>query len=177
MKSININDSSAWKNLNWDEPEVPALLKKTDATVNRSRSAFFKKGNTAFSNTMKGVAAKRDDEYSQKLNDGIARRDNTYQAKANAKPEVQAKISASMTGKVKTAEHKAKVAAKSKERGIPCITPLGIFRTGADAGRAYNESRGSTNGKNAVNKALKTKREGYKYITIEEYIMLTGKEL
>tara|TARA_R110000868_G_scaffold92333_2_gene256066 strand:+ start:4471 stop:4995 length:525 start_codon:yes stop_codon:yes gene_type:complete len=129
------------------------------------------------SQTVKKIAAERDEVYTEKLHQGIALRDNTYQAKSNARPEVQAKISASMKGKEKTAEHIARVAEKSKERGIPCITPLGIFRTGAVAGLAYNESRNTTNGKNAVNKALKAGREGYKYITIEEYIMLTGKDV
>jgi hypothetical protein len=59
----------------------------------------------------------------------------------------------------------------------PCITPLGIFATGVEAGDAYNKSRGVTNGKNAVSKSLKAGKEGYKYISVEEYIMLTGKEL
>jgi len=123
------------------------------------------------------VANQRDDIYNEKLQIGLSKRDNTYQAKSNAKPEVQAKISASMTGKEKTAEHNAKVAAKNKERAIPCITPLGVFRSGVEAGLAYNESRDVTNGKNAVNGALKKGRPGYRYITIEEYIMLTGKDL
>jgi hypothetical protein len=123
------------------------------------------------------VANQRDDVYNKKLHQGIAKRDNTYQAISNARPEVQAKISETMSGLKKTAEHDAKVAAKNKERGIPCITPLGIFRTGALAGLAYNEYRGVTNGKNAVNGALKKGKPGYKYISIEEYIMLTGREI
>lgn len=123
------------------------------------------------------VANQRDEDYNKQLKAGISKRDNTYQAKCNAKPEVQAKISAKMTGKEKTAEHNAKVAAKNKERGIPCITPLGVFRTGALAGQAYNEQRGVTNGKNAVNGALKKGKPGYRNITIEEYIMLTGKDI
>jgi hypothetical protein len=178
-KQINLNDPKLWKNIDWDEPQVPDLLKKSDATVNRSRSAFFKKDNPEFGATMSEVAQIRNQnpEYQTNLKRGCQERDNTYQAISNAKPEVQAKISASLTGKEKTAEHNAKVATKNKERGIPCITPLGIFRTGALAGLAYNEHRGSTNGKNAVNKALKTGKEGYRYITLEEYIFLIGKDI
>ncbi|KON32719.1 MAG: hypothetical protein AC479_06820 [miscellaneous Crenarchaeota group-6 archaeon AD8-1] len=129
------------------------------------------------SKTVKELAVHRDEIYTERLHQGIALRDNTYQAISNAKPEVQARISASMIGKEKTPEHLAKVAAKNKERGIPCITPLGVFRSGAEAGLAYNEHRNSTNGKNAVNSALKKGKPGYRYITIEEYILLTGKEI
>jgi len=174
---ININDPKLWKNIDWDESEVPELLKKSDATVNRSRSAFFKKGNKQFSETMSTIANTRDDEYKRNHQQGVKQRDNTYQAECNARPEVQAKISATMTGKEKTPEHNAKVAAKNKERGIPCITPLGVFRSGVEAGLAYNKQRSVTNGKNAVNGALKKGKPGYKYITKEEYIMLTGKEI
>lgn len=176
---ININDPALWKTIDWAEPEVPELLKKSDATINRSRSAFFKKDNPEFSKTMSEVAQVRNTnpEYQANLKQGCQLRDNTYQAEANARPEVQAKISAAMKGKEKTAEHNDKVAVKNKERGIPCVTPLGVFRTGVEAGLAYNQHRNTTNGKNAVNKALKSGREGYRYISIEEYIMLTGKEL
>ena len=27
---ININDTTAWRDLDWDEPEIPSLLKRTD---------------------------------------------------------------------------------------------------------------------------------------------------
>lgn len=176
---INLNNPQLWKNIDWDEPEVPELLKKTDATVNRSRSAFFKKDNPEFSKTMSEVAQERNTnpEYQTNLKLGCQQRDNTYQAIDNARPEKQAQISTTMKGLKKTAEHEAKVAAKNKERGRPCITPLGIFRSGVEAGLAYNNHRGSTNGKNAVNSALKKGKPGYKYITIEEYIMLSGKEI
>ena len=79
------------------------------------------------SEKVKQIAAERGDEYYEKLHNGIANRDNTYQAESNARPEVQAKISASMTGKKKTDEHNAKVAAKNKERSKPSITPWGEF--------------------------------------------------
>lgn len=79
------------------------------------------------SEKVKQIAAERDDEYYKKLHAGIANRDNTYQAEANARPEVQEKISASLKGKKKTDEHNAKVAAKNKERSKPIITPWGEF--------------------------------------------------
>lgn len=35
---IDLNDPKAWAEVDWNEPEVPALLKKTDASVNRARA-------------------------------------------------------------------------------------------------------------------------------------------
>jgi len=160
----------------WGNIQLPGL---SDEELHAKNWNFAKTQNDKKrrSQTVKLIAAQRDEIYTKKLHQGIALRDNTYQAISNAKPEVQAKISATMSGLKKTAEHDAKVAAKNKERGRPCITPLGIFRSGALAGLAYNEHRNSTNGKNAVNKALKTGKEGYRYITLEEYILITGREI
>jgi len=129
------------------------------------------------SQTLKQVAAQRDETYYQNQKQGCQLRDNTYQAENLARPEVRAKLSARLTGREKTAEHIAKVAEKSKERALPCITPLGVFRSGVEAGLAYNQERGVTNGRNAVCNKLKKGVSGYRYISVEEYIMLTGKEL
>ena len=106
---FNLNDPSAWQSLNWDEKEVHPNLKKTDAKVNRSRSAFFKRDNPEFSETMKSVATERnqDPEYLENLRHGVKHnRDNSYQAESNSKPEVKAKISKALAGKPKTEEHK-----------------------------------------------------------------------
>lgn len=37
-KKINIDDVNAWSNLDWNEPVVPDALKKSDASVARSRA-------------------------------------------------------------------------------------------------------------------------------------------
>jgi len=107
-KKINIVDPQSWSELNWDEPVQSELLKKSDATVNRSRSAFFKKDDPTFSKTMREIAVARnlDPEYLESHRAGIANRDNTYQAKSNADPVVRKKISKSLSGKPKTEEHK-----------------------------------------------------------------------
>jgi len=107
--NINLNDPSAWQSLSWDENEVNPNLKKTDAKVNRSRSAFFKRDNPEFSETMKGVASERnqDPEYLENLRHAVKHnRNNSYQAESNAKPEVKTKISKALQGKPKTEEHK-----------------------------------------------------------------------
>lgn len=128
------------------------------------------------SQTLKKVAAQRDEEYTQKLHQGIARRDNTYQAIANAKPEVQAKISESMKQYQKTPEHLAKVAEKNRERSKPVSVPWGVFESGRAAGDAYNKLYGVTNGKNRVSKNIKKGTPGYKFISQKEYNRRLGLE-
>ena len=66
------------------------------------------------SEKVKQIAAERGDEYYEKLHNGIANRDNTYQAESNARPEVQAKISASMTGKERQTSTMQKLPLKIK---------------------------------------------------------------
>jgi len=108
------------------------------------------------SDKVKKIAAERNDEYYENLRNGIANRDNTYQAECNARPEVKAKISASMTGKKKTQEHLAKVAAKNKERAKPIMTPWGLYesrRAAIVGGKEQNVSNPS--GK--IDAALKKK--------------------
>lgn len=114
MKKIDIADPQAWQNLDWSETAGPKI--KSDATVNRSRSAWFKRDNPEFSATMKTVAQSRGEEYRKAQQQGCQQRDNSYQAERNADPKVQAKISASLTGRKKTAEHEAKVAASNRTK-------------------------------------------------------------
>lgn len=117
-KKIDLNDLTAWSEFNWDDPDVPDALKKSDATVNRSRSAFFKKNDPSFSKTMSKVATKRnqDPEYLQSLRDGIANRDNTYQAEVNSRPEVRAKHSQNHKGKPKSDEHRKSLKATTTNK-------------------------------------------------------------
>jgi hypothetical protein len=69
--------------------------------------------------------------------------------------------------------HKGVVASNRK----PCKTPFGIFISCSAAGEMYNQLRGVTNGINAVYNKIKNQKEGYYYISKEEYTRLTGKEL
>jgi len=141
------------------------------------KHAQTKKDNKQFGKTMSNIASNRDAEYKQRHQQGVEQRDNTYQAECNARPEVRERISKSMKGKEKTAEHKEKVAAKTRERAKPVITPWGIFRSGKLAGDAYNELNNVSNGRNRVSHHTKRGTEGYRFITLEEYIMLTGKDV
>jgi hypothetical protein len=101
---IDINDPKAWQQLDWSDP-VPLKI-RSDATINRSRSALGKKNNPDFKATMRDVASKRGPEHNQAVGRGCREtRNNSYQAESNARPEVQARISKSMSQHVRTTEH------------------------------------------------------------------------
>lgn len=61
--------------------------------------------------------------------------------------------------------------ARSQRAQKPCVTPLGIFCSLDQAGVAHNKTR------NWVREQLKIGISGFNYISKEEYIMLTGKDL
>lgn len=48
MNKININDPSAWHDLDWNEPVVPEILKKSDRVVETSRQNRLKAQDPAF---------------------------------------------------------------------------------------------------------------------------------
>lgn len=62
------------------------------------------------------IARNRGEEYYKNLHEGIAKRDNTYQAESNARPEVQEKISKSLTGVPKTEEHRKNLKATTTNK-------------------------------------------------------------
>jgi len=64
-----------------------------------------------------------------------------------------------------------------KTTGKPIITPIGIFVSKSQAGLAYCEFHGNRNGDKFVSNKLKDQPKEYYYISKEEYIMLTGKDL
>ena len=185
-KKINLNDPTAWSEFDWDEPKQPEALKKSDATVNRSRSAFFKKDDPSFSKTMSKVAVTRnqDSEYLESLRVGIANRDNTYQAEVNSRPEVKAKHSQNHKGKPKSDAHKASLKATTTnkpgdldweaahkaglaKRDKPFHAgEYGIFASIAEAARVV-ESEGKL--KNAYKKFSQWKKDGKEgYYFVEE---------
>lgn len=170
MKKIDITDPQAWQGLDWSETAGPEI--KSDATVNRSRSAWFKRDNPEFSATMKTVAQNRGEEYRKAQQQGCQQRDNSYQAERNADPKVKAKISQTMRTHKKTAEHEAKVAASNRakptdpvwkaalmaglaRRDRPFHTPYGVFPSLMAAAR-YVQEQGLL--ANAVKKFEKWKK-------------------
>jgi len=149
-----------------------------ETLINRSQSAYAKRGNKQFGATMSKVAQTRnqDPAYRQNLKEGCINRDNTYQAKSNACEETRRKISESLKGKSKSQDHIDKVAAKTRERAKPVIVPWGVYRSGKLAGDAYNRINNVSNGKNRVSANIKKGTVGYRFISLEEYIMLTSSE-
>ena len=91
------------------------------------------------------------------------KRNNTYQAEANARPEVRAKISASMKLKKKSAEHEAKVAAKNKERSKVIITPWGEFPSRKAAVIWAQENTDIVNVDKKIQKWVKIPDSGFYY--------------
>lgn len=201
---VNINDPKLWKNVDWDEPELPELLKKSDTLIeqqqrgkrlkdirgeswreNKAQSsrelaqdpewqaahkvgAEKRKQNPNFIKSMITGAAKResneefkkkraeknrrqatDPDYLKSLNEGVARR--------NADPEYQKTL-------LKSAEEKL------MRKGF-ILTPAGIHLRQPESAEANSISVGT------LQKRIKNKVEGYRYISKEEYIILTGKEI
>jgi hypothetical protein len=53
-KKIDLQDSSAWQSLDWDDKEVHPELKRTDAQVNRARANRLKANNPEFLQKFQG---------------------------------------------------------------------------------------------------------------------------
>lgn len=69
------------------------------------------------------------------------------------------------------------VRAAIKDKKKPCITPLGVFSGVNEAGDYYDDQRGTKCGRTVVCRNLKKESAGYRYISVEEYTMLTGKDI
>jgi hypothetical protein len=101
---------------------------------------------------------------------------------AKSKPhteDAKKKIADANTGLVKGPEIRAKLSVKkigNNHRARPIVTPLGIFPSRKDAAEAYLAS-GKANALRWIEKWLKTDPNDFYYISKEEYIMLTGKDI
>lgn len=88
------------------------------------------------------------------------------------------KISQAKSGKTHSSEHSAKLSAAligSSRAARPIITPYGIFKSRNEA--IENLKNNIRNLARLIDKSTKIEDSGWKYISKEEYIMLTGKEL
>lgn len=119
MNRVNINDADAWKDLDWDDPVSPDILKRSDATVARSRSALRKRNDPNFRATMSEAATKRNQDpikVANQLHGVRHHRDNSYQAEVNSRPEVKEKLRKSQAGKPKSESHKASLKATTTNK-------------------------------------------------------------
>jgi hypothetical protein len=174
---INVNDPKEWSKMDWSDP-VPLKI-RSDATINRGKSALGKKNNPEYSATMRKVASQRGEEHNQAVGRGCREnRDNTYQAECNARPEVQAKISKSLTGVPKSQSHKQSLkatttnkpgnpvweaahAAGLAKRDRPFHTPYGVFPSLNAAARYVTEQGLLTNAVKKFEKWKKTDPANY----------------
>jgi hypothetical protein len=127
-----------------------------------------------------------DPEYAKRVGKKISETYSTAQGRAvqaaKSKPhteDAKKKIADANTGLVKGPEIRAKLSVKkigNNHRARPIITPLGIFPSRKDAAEAYLAS-GKANALRWIEKWLKTDPKDFYYISKEEYIMLTGKDI
>ena len=127
-----------------------------------------------------------DPTYSKRVGKKISETYKSAQGRAvqaaKSKPhteDAKKKIADANTGLVKGPEIRAKLSVKkigNNHRARPIVTPLGIFPSRKDAAEAYLAS-GKANALRWIEKWLKTDPKDFYYISKEEYIMLTGKDI
>lgn len=88
-------------------------------------------------------------------------------ARNKANPAFKAAIQASVTP-----ERIEKFKAATLKHKKPVVTPLGVFRCVTDAAKAHDVNNGCLRARISKNDP-----DNFRYITLEEYIMLTGKDL
>lgn len=103
------------------------------------------------------------------------RKENVWYEKmitATQNPETIKKRNESLRNQ--TQEQKVR---RAKAVQKPVMTPEGPFESLKAAGLHYNIIKNFNNGQKYVGSRLKSKEQGYRYISKEEYILLTGKEI
>ncbi len=125
-------------------------------------------------------------EYSKRVGKKISETYSTPYGRSvqasKSKPHTEAakkKIADANIGLIKSPEIRKKLSEKkigNNNRARPIVTPLGIFPSKKHATEAYLTS-GKTNAMKWIDKWLKTDKENFYYITKEEYILLTGKDI
>jgi hypothetical protein len=144
---------------NWKENQAKAQIKRSQNTV------WWNKKQVAQQQLENNPA------YITRRQEGIDRRTNSIEWRKN-------QLEGAKRNAIENTEwQKNRKEGTRRSLAKPCITPYGIFFTGADAGRKYNELYNIKTGITRISKFLKTNKEGYYYITKVEYTKLTGKEL
>lgn len=101
---------------------------------------------------------------------------------AKSKPHTQEakdKIAQANIGLVKSPEIRMKLSKKkigNNHRSKPVVTPNGVFRSKTLASEYYF-SIGQSNALKWIDHCIKTRSNEFFFITVEEYIMLTGKDI
>jgi len=96
--------------------------------------------------------------------------------------EARAKISSANKGRKMSDEARAKLSESKKGKSYggnfkPVLTPYGVFASLKEAGEHEEPITGRKFNPNRFTALLKDPTSGYKRISVEEYIMITGKEV
>ena len=96
--------------------------------------------------------------------------------------ETRAKIGSANKGRKMSDEARAKLSESKKGKSYggnfkPVLTPYGVFASLKEAGEHEEPITGRKFNPNRFTKLLKDPNSGYKRISVEEYVMLTGKEV
>lgn len=142
----------------WREANLKSVLKtvQTESWKNNHAAAV--------------EAWKNDPQWQQEQQERIERRSNNPVWKER-KTEASRRLAKDETWLANTTKALRTRCAK------PIVTPAGIFAALTDAGLAYNKIRNFNNGRKWVINQLKVNPSEFYYITKEEYIMLTGREI
>jgi hypothetical protein len=123
----------------------------------------------------------KSDETRAKLSQSLQGREGYWTGKQQS-AESCAKRSESLKGKAKSMDHAMKISAAKKgkpctnDKRKPIVVPFGVFRSRKEAVEA-GITLDISNVARKIDANLKKDPANYYYISKEEYIMLTGKEL
>ena len=96
--------------------------------------------------------------------------------------ETRAKISSANKGRKMSDEARAKLSESKKGKSYggnfkPVLTPYGVFASLKEAGEYEEPITGRKFNPNRFTNLLKDSNSGYRRISVEEYVMLTGKDV
>jgi len=148
------------------------LIATTISNRKKAQNIEFRK---KVSNTKKGIKSGPFTE-EHRSNISKAQLKNGGNGPSNHTEESKIKISESLSGRKYTKDHRAKISAGQKggKGRQPLLTPHGVYKSRIEA--IKNLTGVILNVARLIDKSTKIKNSGWKYITKEEYIMLTGKD-
>lgn len=150
-ETVKTREKNGWKEKNEQRLQDPEYVKRWSGSIKKAyEDPELRK---LQSDIHKGVAKTKEHA------------ENIRQARLSAPPRGQAtrdKISQSQIGNTKHCK--------------PVLTPEGVFASLKEAGRHYS-TIGLGNAVAHLRKRIREQWDGYKHISKEEYILLTGKEL
>jgi len=192
---VNVNDPKLWKNIDWDESEVPELLKKSDTLIEQQQRGKRLKdirGESWRQNSAKGNKERSQDPEWQKSNDAAMKKlaqdpewlETIRKIRIDQANDPDSNFSKAVAERTASEDWQNKNAIKNRLLSSKqCVTPYGIFWSRADAAKYIFENNFLPTRKTESSvmallvSKFKNNTKEYYYISKEEYIMLTGKEI